>query len=662
MAGRYDNQRNTSPVVSKLNNKFLHIEKSQDDLSRPIITDVGFGWIVPIDFIETLPGSTYNLSYDILAITRNPAKRRLFNNCKIYVHAYAQDLKNIDEAAPSIIGLGPTGRVEDTPKSLPFTSNVIPVSSDMQRMSHDYSPSTFLEVPPAVSGAPSTPQSIYAVSNDGILHPWRLSSEIFENLQHVGDVYVTDDQVFRRVSPAINFCALPLAMYQQICVYNYMPRNLLYNNTHFFPRNEMHLKFSYDLDRSTPVYWLDYDSDFAHSSPLAISTVVPNFSSDASGVFLNSLRVRQFQGDPYNTGLPFPDLVRGDIPSLELTSGSTTLSIPAGQLLASDVGVYATASSDNTSYPASVLAGSSDNRNVQVVTDSMAIFDGGVRVGNQRANSTVNLVLRSPLSASGSMTVQSSVTMAQLRSLDILTAFRARNARTDGSYTQIMKAQYGVDPHYNVGKPTYIGGFAQDIVFSDVVQTSESSEQSPLGRTSSRGVSAGNGYIGQYHSDDFGYIMVVLSIVPDQFYSNQGIPKKWTRLTQDQFYFPVMEGMPPVAMKNKELYVSGDDSVDEDVFAYQEPMYEYRYRAPVATGKMSNIAENDEENAAYIMKRHFKTTPQLSYGFTGMFPSNIDYSVFSNTLDTPFILSMKSRISAVQPIPHDFADDTTPNF
>lgn len=647
---RYDNQRNTSPVVSSLSNADLNIKRSQDDFSRPITFDASFGWIIPFDCIRTLPSSDYDISYDILCITRNPAVRRLFNRCKIIVHTYYQPEHNIFEGAPTMLTRGFTGKDSSAPARLPWTSThcvMEGAAANWDIYSTQFSPSHYLGLPNRVrTGAP--------VSRDTMLRP------AYTTLNSESDIDVLDGTPVSYVHPPVKqFNALPLALYQQICFLNYLPRNLLGRQQYFYPSNERHFCFAYDCPTDKPVLTLSYDNTKLYR-PAWI--YLPLNEPYAPG--LDYLRVRQFQGDPFNTGLPFPDLIRGDIPRLDIAASQASVEIPAGQLLVDDtLGVGISYGDSPETYYSGHLqaipfAGSSDPQifldptPLRTGTSPLYVLGNGSQYGQPRS-----LYLKSPLTGTAGVSIQSSVTLSQLRTLDILTTFRARNARTDGTYEQFIGAQYQVDPHYDTGAPRYIGGFQQDIVFSEITQTSSSTDSQPLGTTASKGVGAGNGNIGRVHSDDFGYIMSVLCIVPEMYYVD-GVDREWTQITPDDYYFPVMESMPPVPILNKELYLSGDDSVDNDVFAYQEPMYWRRWRKPLATGSLSADADESESDSAYIMKRNFKATPRLSYGFTGMFPSNMDFSVFSNTIDTPFIISARSNISKIEPIPYAFNSDT----
>lgn len=648
---RYDNQRNTSPLVSALSNADLNIKRSQDDFSRPITFDASFGWIIPFDCIRTLPSSDYDISYDILCITRNPTVRRLFNRCKIIVHTYYQPEHNIFEGAPTMLTRGFTGKDDSAPKRLPWTSTSVDnytftgEPGPWRFLSHQFSPSHFL-------GLPNRVRTDVSVSSDDSLRP---------ALSVFGQDDSSDNAGYSLTyvhPPVKQFNALPLALYQQICFLNYLPRNLLGQNKNLYPSNERHFCFSYDCPTDKPIVALSYDNTKLYRS---------------IGVFLNNLdyapgldylRVRQFQGDPFNTGLPFPDLIRGDVPRLDITASQASVEIPAGQLLVDDtLGIGISYGQDaQTAYTGILHALPLANANDPHIFLQPAPKNSGSSplyvVGNGASHGQPNsLYLKNPLTGTAGVSIQSSVTLSQLRTLDILTTFRARNARTDGTYEQFIGAQYQVDPHYDTGAPRYVGGFQQDIVFSEITQTSSSTDSQPLGTTASKGVGAGNGNIGRVHSDDFGYIMSVLCIVPEMYYVD-GVDREWTQITPDDYYFPVMESMPPVPILNKELYLSGDDSVDNDVFAYQEPMYWRRWRKPLATGSLSADSDESESDSAYVMKRNFKATPQLSYGFTGMFPSNMDFTVFSNSIDTPFIISARSNVSKIEPIPYAFNSDT----
>lgn len=629
---RYSNQANTAPVISSMKNKKVPVPHSFFDLTQPIAFDAAIGTIIPFDLVETLPDSDYEISYDILAITKNPLVRRLLSGMTVYIHTYGVDSKSLWEGFPTFVTRGRSGRIT---RKVPVSTTVYDDDGDVFA-SHQFSPSAYLGLLPAH-------RTDMDVSFDDTLS-YELDSSI------------------ETVSNSVTFNALPLVMYQQICIHNYLPSNLLQGNHHFFPEDEVHLKLSPTCGSDDkPIYCLSYDDAEAAHMPDTTDWSDVSLSSSETPVILDALRVRQFQGDRFNTGLPWPELVRGDLPSIALAddvtlTGSGEVVIPAGQSLLHDLEIGRNAPLEpNQNFQIGVAREASETESfsaLRTTPSGSTLVPGMVSVPGMMLDTTLR---NNQLSGTSSVSVhgsfQSSITLSQLNALKVLTLMRQRAALTDGSYNELIKAQYNTSPDLQVGKPYYIGGTKQPLIFNEVVQTSESSSNSPLGRTGSRAVTAGSGYIGRYHSKDFGYIMSVLTVVPD-VYLTQGIDKLWTRVNHDDYHFPLMEDLEPEPILNKEVYYSGNSSVDDDVFAYQERNSEYKSRQPSVRGNLRyGSYDGDDEDGAYTLKRRFTQTPTLSYGYTGMFPSNIDYaSIFSNSIDLPFIFSITSRIKATLPL------------
>lgn len=658
MANRFTNQSNTAPVVSTMRNKKVPVKHSFFDLSRPISFDAAPGWIIPFDIVEALPDSDYEIQYDILALSRNPLVRRLLSGMTVYIHTYAIDSKDLWEGFPAFVARGRSGTItKQVPMASTIFTNKAPnLSPTHMYFSHQYSPSAYLGVPPAVYIDDS-------VSSDSILHyksvPIAEADQLYSQVNYCNFTGTSNTEYLK-------FNVLPLVMYQQICVYNYFPSNLLQQNKNLFPDNEMHFRLPYDTSISYDDGYfctcLSYDENYITNQRLTNNDFNDvAYNSDDTRLILDKMQVRQFSGDRFNTGLPWPELIRGDIPKIDLAS-TLYPSIPANTTLVSNIDYDSNFSNGlRVKYQAGTAQGDDgtfygekdieDNWTFSArsnVLDESKSFHVGIPNGVDAYNDTRYDFATSREVFLNPINFQSSVTLSQLNALKVLTIMRQRAALTDGSYNELMKAQYNESPQLHVGKPFYIGGTKQPLVFSEVVQTSESSLDSPLGQTGSRAVSAGNGYIGKYHSKDFGYIMSVLSIVPDFAYT-QGLDKMWTRVNHDDYHFPLMDSLAPQAILNKELLFTSDPSIDDDVFAYQERDSEYKSRQSVVRGGLYGSALDLK---AYTMRREFNDTPSLSYGFTGMFPSNIDYSVFSNTIDTPFIFSINSNIRATLPLPY----------
>ena len=68
----------------------------------------------------------------------------------------------------------------------------------------------------------------------------------------------------------------------------------------------------------------------------------------------------------------------------------------------------------------------------------------------------------------------------------------------------------------------------------------------------------------------------------------QGLDRKWSRLTRLDHYWPALANIGEQAVLTKEIYLQGsaDAAADASVFGYQERFAEYRYANSHVTGKM----------------------------------------------------------------------------
>ena len=152
-------------------------------------------------------------------------------------------------------------------------------------------------------------------------------------------------------------------------------------------------------------------------------------------------------------------------------------------------------------------------------------------------------------------------------------------------------------------KPLYIGGSYSSISFTEVLQTSASSETSALGQIAGHGISVDNkGFIGNFNATDFGIIMLVGTIMPDVYYA-QGLEKKWSRKYQSEFYLPERAKMGLQPVTNKEIYFTGNSETDDDLFGYQNPFDDLRYQQNRICGKIAD--SSNLSFSPFTQARHF---------------------------------------------------------
>ena len=152
-----------------------------------------------------------------------------------------------------------------------------------------------------------------------------------------------------------------------------------------------------------------------------------------------------------------------------------------------------------------------------------------------------------------------------------------KDARGGTRYREMLYSHYGVSiPDNTVQVPEYLGGKRIPLNMMQVLQTSETSANSPLGATGAFSNTADSSYLFTKSFAEFGYVYILACIRPNQSYC-QGISKMWTRNRRYDFYYPVFANLGEQAVKTTELYAVSSSDFSE-VFGYQEAWAEYRFK------------------------------------------------------------------------------------
>ena len=131
----------------------------------------------------------------------------------------------------------------------------------------------------------------------------------------------------------------------------------------------------------------------------------------------------------------------------------------------------------------------------------------------------------------------------------------------------------------------------QDVSFSEVLQTSSTDAVSPLGSYAGHGVSVTqDGNIGSFNADDYGYFIVLCSVMPDVYYF-QGLNRMYTKSLQSEEFLPNRDKMGMRPIMNMELFPFWHKVYDEDLFAYQNPFDEFRYCENEIHGQLADSSK-----------------------------------------------------------------------
>lgn len=269
--------------------------------------------------------------------------------------------------------------------------------------------------------------------------------------------------------------------------------------------------------------------------------------------------------------------------------------------------------------------------------DSVAGFDTSLPT-NMIVNAGVlaaNPVLGVDLSTATTFDV------ADLRLAFQIQRWLERNARAGIRYTEFLKAHFGVSPRDDrLQRPEYIGGSKSPLIVSEVLQTSESNT-SPQGTMAGHGISASQSFCGEYHAQEFGIVMGIMSIMPKPMYS-QGFNRQWLRRSKYDFYFPEFANLSEQAIERMEIYADATPSNNITTFGYQGRYDEMRYKPNLVCSDMRDIFDY------WHLGREFGSAPSLNASFISCVP---DKRIFAVPTDPGFIVSHGNIVKAIRPIP-----------
>ena len=264
------------------------------------------------------------------------------------------------------------------------------------------------------------------------------------------------------------------------------------------------------------------------------------------------------------------------------------------------------------------------------------------------SESVSNKLVGSPSSATVNLETASTFDVAVLREAFQIQRWLELNSRAGVRYTEFLKAHFGYAPLDEVlQRPEYIGGTKSEIVVSEVLQTSATSDTSPQGNLAGHGLGAMSDFITTYTANEFGYIVGIASWMPKPSYQ-QGVNRIFSRRTKYDFYFPEFAHLSEQAVTKGEIYATGNDAHDNSIFGYQSCYSEMRYMPSINTSDMRDTF------SYWHLGRIFSSDPSLNAGFLTTNPSysgGIRKDIFAVQNEPGMIVQFGNVVEAIRPMP-----------
>lgn len=244
---------------------------------------------------------------------------------------------------------------------------------------------------------------------------------------------------------------------------------------------------------------------------------------------------------------------------------------------------------------------------------------GAFSFGGPNPASTTNVELDIP-DGVADLSMATAVDINDVRQAFAIQRMMEARARFGSRYTEFL-AYLGVNAaDARLQRPEYLGGGRDTIQFSEVLQTAEGTN--PVGTMKGHGVAAMRSNRYRRHFQEHGYVISLLSVVPETVYMT-ALPRMWTRWTKDDYWQKELQHIGQQAVLNKEIYAR--HATPDGIFGYQDRYDEYRRAESGVSGEFRTTLNT------WHMARDFTSAPALNASFVQANPTNRVYA--STTTD-----------------------------
>lgn len=236
-----------------------------------------------------------------------------------------------------------------------------------------------------------------------------------------------------------------------------------------------------------------------------------------------------------------------------------------------------------------------------------------------------------------------STTINDFRRAERLQRWYENSARGGVRPNEATLAHFGVrTPDATLDRAEFLGGTMQPIVVSEVPQTSETTDGSPQGTLAGKGTSYKGAALCRASFTEHGFLIVLTSALVRANYW-QGIPKMFSRMQRDEYYWPEFANLGEEPVFTKELYA--DEIVSEgEVFGYVPRYSDYKSAVGEIHGDMRSSLD------FWTQSREFSNKPVLNEEFIFGNPSLSPFAVQSYYSD-PIIATLQFTVKASRLMP-----------
>lgn len=236
-----------------------------------------------------------------------------------------------------------------------------------------------------------------------------------------------------------------------------------------------------------------------------------------------------------------------------------------------------------------------------------------------------------------------STTINDFRRAERLQRWYENSARGGTRPNEATLAHFGVHtPDATLDRAEFLGGNMQPIVISEVAQTSQSTQSSPQGTLAGKGTSYKAGKVFSHYFTEHGFVFVFASALIRPAYW-QGVPRLFSRMQRDEYYWPEFALLGEEPVFDKELFVNGS-TTEDGVFGYVPRYADYKSALPEVHGDFRSSLD------FWTNPRKFANQPQLNAEFIFGNPSKKMFAVQSDYSDS-LLVTIRHGVKASRLMP-----------
>lgn len=221
-------------------------------------------------------------------------------------------------------------------------------------------------------------------------------------------------------------------------------------------------------------------------------------------------------------------------------------------------------------------------------------------------------------------------TITDLR-YSIVTQHLLENLALCGSrYIEQLQSIWGIriDPK-SINRTEHIGGINESLIYNNVMQTSQTTNQSQLGKIASNLYNSIGCPKISYAAEQHGYIIGIATCRTQINNGGQGLSKLFKRENMYDLFNPMFNGISEQPVYNYELfYKSGAVNENNETFGFNEPFVETKFNWDNATGFFS-LRSNTSLFSQYLFGVKYDDTPILSSEWIKYDPNIIGNSLYN---------------------------------